>query len=311
MFNMGGLAKRMPTTYWTFVIGGLSLAGFPFVTAGFWSKDEILAHAAEVDSNIGWIALGAGVVAAFMTAFYMFRVIWMTFGGTYRGGAEAEAAAIVAEGGEAPEVHGHPHLGESPWVMLAPMLILAVLAIGAGFFANPPVDIGISDKHEFGHFATGNESVFIDTLADEHAVEEAVEHAGASPTFNWNVAVLSSVVALLGIYLAYLMYGSKKVSPESMANRTRPVYTLLYRKYFMDELYEQWIVQRFFYGGIVRAADWFDRSVIDATNVQLGIWTSRIGRGLGQVQNGQTQVAGLAISVGVVASIATFLVWGS
>jgi NADH-quinone oxidoreductase subunit L len=217
----------------------------------------------------------------------------------------------VAEGGEAPEVHGHPHLGESPWVMLAPMLILAVLAIGAGFFANPPVDIGISDKHEFGHFATGNESVFIDDLADEHAVEEAIEHAGASPKFNWNVAILSSAVALLGIYLAYLMYGSKKVSPESMANRTRPVYTLLYRKYFMDELYEQWIVKRFFYGGVVRAADWFDRSVIDATNVQLGIWTNRIGRGLGQVQNGQTQVAGLAISVGVVASIAAFLVWGS
>ena len=310
MRYMGGLRKVMPWTFTLMVIGSLSLAGI-FPLAGFWSKDEILAHAAEVDSNIGWIALGAGVVAAFMTAFYMFRVIWMTFGGTYRGGAEAEAAAIVAEGGEAPEVHGHPHLGESPWVMLAPMLILAVLAIGAGFLANPPVDIGISDKHEFGHFTTGNESVFIDTLADEHAVEEAVEHAGASPTFNWNVAVLSSVVALLGIYLAYLMYGSKKVSPESMANRTRPVYTLLYRKYFMDELYEQWIVQRFFYGGVVRAADWFDRSVIDATNVQLGIWTSRIGRGLGQVQNGQTQVAGLAISVGVVASIAAFLVWGS
>jgi len=310
MRYMGGLRKVMPWTFTLMVIGSLSLAGI-FPLAGFWSKDEILAHAAEVDSNIGWIALGAGVVAAFMTAFYMFRVIWMTFGGTYRGGAEAEAAAIVEAGGEAPEVHGHPHLGESPWVMLAPMLILAVLAIGAGFLANPPIDIGISDKHEFGHFATGNESVFIDNLGDDHAIEEAVEHAGASPTFNWNVAVLSSVVAMLGIYLAYLMYGSKKVSPESMANRTRPVYTLLYRKYFMDELYEQWIVQRIFYGGVVRAADWFDRSIIDATNVQLGIWTSRVGRGLGLVQNGQTQVAGLAISVGVVASIAAFLVWGS
>lgn len=246
-----------------------------------------------------------------MTAFYMFRVIWMTFGGTYRGGAEAEAAAIMADGGEAPEVHGHPHLGESPWVMLAPMLILAVLAIGAGFFANPPIDIGITDKHEFGHFVTGNKSVFINDLGDGHAVEEAVKHAGESPEFNWNVAILSSTVALLGIYLAYLMYGSKKVSPESMANRTRPVYTLLYRKYFMDELYEQWIVQRFFYGGVVRVTDWFDRTVVDAANVQLGIWTSRVGRGLGQVQNGQTQVAGLAISVGVVASIAAFLVWGS
>jgi NADH-quinone oxidoreductase subunit L len=310
MRYMGGLRKVMPWTFTMMVIGSLSLAGI-FPLAGFWSKDEILTHAAEVDSNIGWIALGAGVIAAFMTAFYMFRVIWMTFGGTYRGGAEAEAAAIIADGGEAPEVHGHPHLGESPWVMLAPMLILAVLAIGAGFFANPPIDIGISDKHELGHFVTGNKSVFIDDLGDHHAVEEAVKHAGESPQFNWNVAILSSAVALLGIYLAYLMYGSNKVSPESMANRTRPVYTLLYRKYFMDELYEQWIVQRFFYGGVVRATDWFDRSFIDAANVQLGIWTSRVGRGLGQVQNGQTQVAGLAISVGVVASIAAFLVWGS
>ena len=310
MRYMGGLRKVMPWTFTLMVIGSLSLAGI-FPLAGFWSKDEILTHAAEVDSNIGWIALGAGVVAAFMTAFYMFRVIWMTFGGTYRGGAKAEAAAIMADGGEAPEVHGHPHLGESPWVMLAPMLILAVLAIGAGFFANPPIDIGITDKHEFGHFVTGNKSVFINDLGDGHAVEEAVKHAGESPEFNWNVAILSSTVALLGIYLAYLMYGSNKVSPESMANRTRPVYTLLYRKYFMDELYEQWIVQRFFYGGVVRATDWFDRTVVDAANVQLGIWTSRVGRGLGQVQNGQTQVAGLAISVGVVASIAAFLVWGS
>jgi len=96
-----------------------------------------------------------------------------------------------------------------------------------------------------------------------------------------------------------------------MASRVRPVYTLLYRKYFMDELYEDWIVKRFFYGGIVLATDWFDRSAIDAVNVKLGIWTGRIGKGLGQVQNGQMQVAGLAISVGVVASIAAFLVWGS
>jgi NADH-quinone oxidoreductase subunit L len=311
MRYMGGLRKVMPWTFTLMVIGSLSLAGI-FPLAGFWSKDEILAHAAEVDSTIGWIALAAGVGAAFMTAFYMFRVIWMTFGGEYRGGAEAEAAAIVADGGEAPEVHGHPHLGESPWVMLCPMLVLAVLAVGAGFVANPPVDIGVSDKHEFGHFATGNEIVFIDDdLHDAHEVEEAVEHAGASPEFNWNVAIVSSAVALIGIYLAYLMYGSKKVSSENMASRVRPVYTLLYRKYFMDELYEDWIVKRLFYGGIVLATDWFDRSAIDAVNVKLGIWTGRIGKGLGQVQNGQMQVAGLAISVGVVASIAAFLVWGS
>ncbi|MDA1257174.1 MAG: NADH-quinone oxidoreductase subunit L [Chloroflexi bacterium] len=301
MRYMGGLRKVMPWTFTLMVIGSLSLAGI-FPLAGFWSKDEILAHATEVDLTIGWIAFAAGVVAAFMTAFYMFRVIWMTFGGEYRGGAEAEAAAIRAEGGEPPEVHSHPHLGESPWIMVAPMLVLAVLAVGAGFLANPPVDLGVIDKHEFGHFVTENEAVF----HDEHAVEEA----GAAPSFNWGVAVLSSAVAILGIYLAYLMYGSKKVSPEGLATRTRPVYTLLYRKYFMDELYEQWIVKRIFYSSIVRASDWFERSAIDATNVKIGIWTGRVGKGLGQVQNGQMQVAGLAISVGVVGSIAAFLVWG-
>ena len=86
MRYMGGLRKVMPWTFTLMVIGSLSLAGI-FPLAGFWSKDEILAHTVEVDSVIGWIALAAGVIAAFMTAFYMFRVIWMTFGGEYRGGA--------------------------------------------------------------------------------------------------------------------------------------------------------------------------------------------------------------------------------
>ncbi|MFP6678897.1 MAG: NADH-quinone oxidoreductase subunit L [Dehalococcoidia bacterium] len=310
MRYMGGLRKVMPWTFTLMVIGSLSLAGI-FPLAGFWSKDEILAHTLEVDSVIGWIALTAGVIAAFMTAFYMFRVIWMTFGGEYRGGAEAEAVAVTAAGGEAPEVHGHPHLGESPWVMIAPMLVLGVLAIGAGFLANPPVDIGVTDKHEFGHFVTTNANVFVENVDDEHAVEEALKHAGESPKFNWSVAIVSSAVAFIGIFLAYLMYGARKVSPESLADRTRPIYTLMYRKYFMDELYEGWIVKRLFYGVVVTASDWFDRNVIDAVNVKFGIWTARVGKGLALAQNGQTQMAGLAISLGVVASIAAFLVWGT
>ncbi len=310
MRYMGGLRKVMPWTFTLMVIGSLSLAGI-FPLAGFWSKDEILAHTLEVDSVIGWIALTAGVIAAFMTAFYMFRVIWMTFGGEYRGGAEAEAVAVTAAGGEAPEVHGHPHLGESPWVMIAPMLVLGVLAIGAGFLANPPVDIGVTDKHEFGHFVTTNANVFVENVDDEHAVEEALKHAGESPKFNWSVAIVSSAVAFIGIFLAYLMYGARKVSPESLADRTRPIYTLMYRKYFMDELYEGWIVKRLFYGVMVTASDWFDRNVIDAVNVKFGIWTARVGKGLALAQNGQTQMAGLAISLGVVASIAAFLVWGT
>ncbi len=302
MRYMGGLARVMPWTFTLMVVGGLSLAGI-FPLAGFWSKDEILAHTLEADTTIGYIGFAAAVIAAFMTAFYMFRVIFMTFGGQFRGGAAAEAEAIEREGGTPPPVHGTPHLAESPMVMILPILVLGILAVIAGFAANPTVDIGIADKHELGHFVTTNETVFRD--------EAAEEHAGSSPAFNFGVAGASTAVAGLGILLAYLMYGSRRVSPERLAGGAlRPVYTLFYRKYYMDELYERVIVGRAFYGWLTGSMDWLDRNVIDNANVKLGVWAGRFGRGLGQLQNGQTQVAGLAISVGVVTAVGAYLIWG-
>ncbi len=110
---MGGLRKVMPWTYATFLIGGLSLAGI-WPLAGFWSKDEILLYAWDNQRILFYVAM----ITVFMTAFYMFRVIFMTFGGEYRGGD--------------PEAHGHPH--ESPRVMVMPMVILAVLAVISGLW---------------------------------------------------------------------------------------------------------------------------------------------------------------------------------
>ena len=90
MRYMGGLRKHMPWTFWTFLIGSLALAGV-FPTAGFWSKDEILASALHAGTGVGTFVFALGIIAALMTAFYMFRALWMTFGGEFRGGAEAEA----------------------------------------------------------------------------------------------------------------------------------------------------------------------------------------------------------------------------
>jgi NADH-quinone oxidoreductase subunit L len=125
MRKMGGLRSYMPITFWTFTIGSLSLAGI-FPLAGFWSKDEILLDA--WNENRGLYIIGAGV--AFLTAFYMFRAIFMTFFGEYQGGEP------VDHEDEDSHFHGDPaHPHESPWTMALPLVVLAVPAIAAGWFA--------------------------------------------------------------------------------------------------------------------------------------------------------------------------------
>jgi len=133
MRQMGGLRKIMPWTYATFLIASLSLAGI-WPLAGFWSKDEILISSLDKQPVLFYLAM----ITVFMTAFYMFRVIFMTFGGEYRGGG--------------PEAHGHPH--ESPPVMVMPMVVLAVLAVVSGLW-NVTGQFGAFmgyEAHSFGFF---------------------------------------------------------------------------------------------------------------------------------------------------------------
>jgi NADH-quinone oxidoreductase subunit L len=125
MSEMGGLRRAMPTTFWTFLIGAAALAGIPPL-AGFWSKDEIIADAFRNSHEIVWLV---AIVTAMLTAFYMTRAIWLTFGGQYRG-------------------QGHPH--ESPRVMTIPLAILAGLSVVVGFFGAPFVDGGFRELVHFG-----------------------------------------------------------------------------------------------------------------------------------------------------------------
>ena len=307
MKYMGGLKRHMPWTYWGMIIASLSLAGlFPF--SGFWSKDEILGHAAEVGATTGNIVLALGLIAALMTAFYMFRAIFLTFHGEWNGGGEKEEADAQLSGDPSPVGNAHSHLGESPWLMIGPVTLLAAISIFIGFFSNPVVEVGSIDKHAFAHFVTvENEDVF---PVDEDGGHKAADHAGAAPKFNFAVAGISSLLALSGIALAYAMYIKSSISPSSIVARFRPLYNLMFRKYYFDELYENLIVSKGFYKYLADALRWFDEHWIDNANIHLSNWVSRIGKSGVLIQNGQTQTYAVGMVIGVIAIAAGFLLWG-
>jgi NADH-quinone oxidoreductase subunit L len=168
MYNMGGLRRKMPITFWTFLIGGLALSGFPLVTAGFWSKDEIFADAF---ANGHWAVFITLALAAFMTAFYTMRQITLTFLGEPRT-KEAE------------------HAQETPWTMTVPLIVLAVFAVAYGWVGIPEDFMGLHLQPSWLH-------EFVGGTLSEHP--EAV-------VFNWIPLLTSLVVALGGLYAGWLVY---------------------------------------------------------------------------------------------------------
>ena len=297
MRYMGGLRRYQPWTYAAFVLAALSLAGV-FPLAGFWSKDEILASAFDKGGTVGPLVFTLAIVAVFMTAFYIFRVLFMTFHGEFRGGVEAEqresestvgaARAHDADDGSGTghlEVHLGVYLAESPWVMVAPMLLLAVMAVVIGFIANPPFDLGPIPQHWMAHF-----------LGEEGSAT------------NLGIAVLSLGVALAGIGVAWLLYGARKVAPERV---TIPrLHRLISRKYYIDDLYERLFLTRFFYRAGCGLLDWADRAIVDGIVDLVGWFNRNIGRALAQLQTGQLQGYGVAITTGVAVLAAAYLLWG-
>jgi NADH-quinone oxidoreductase subunit L len=276
MRRMGGLRKFMPITYATFLIGSLSLAGvFPF--AGFWSKDEILGGAWAEDKLLFVVAM----TVVFMTAFYTFRAVFMTFEGEYKGGEEPE------HGTSHDETHvGKPH--ESPLVMVVPLVLLAIPAIAAGF-VNIPTDA----LRGLAHLLEG---------ALPESSHEALHHE----SFNLAIAAGSIALALGGIGLAYLMYVTKTVPAEQLQKAFGPLHTLVSRKYYMDELYEQIVVRNVLYRGVCYGLQWFDTNVVDFAVNGTAKATGWAGDRLRWVQSGSFQAYGTVGFAGLL--VATFLV---
>jgi NADH-quinone oxidoreductase subunit L len=283
MTKMGGLAKAMPITFATFLIGSLSLAGF-FPLAGFWSKDEILGVAWDERQWLFYVAL----ITAGLTAFYMARAIFMTFTGEYRGGEPAEAHGSggdepATSGGHDAQDHG-PH--ESPAVMAVPLLILAVPAIFAGF---------ANINHDIEHLLMG-------------AIPEGVEVT--EPAFHMSIAIAATLIPLAGVVLATLIYYTKAISADSLRRRFGPVHTLLANKYYVDVLYEKLIVEKLFLGAIGGALETFDRVVVDGAVNGAGQVTRGAAAGLRYVQSGQFQTYGAVAFAGTAFAVLIALVLG-
>ncbi|MFH0942281.1 MAG: NADH-quinone oxidoreductase subunit L [Chloroflexota bacterium] len=258
MRKMGGLRKVMPWTYITFVIGSLSLAGI-WPLAGFWSKDEVLAVAFEGQPVLFILAM----ITVFMTAFYMFRAVFLTFHGEYKGGEAGE------HGGGA-----HPH--ESPLVMVAPLVILAALAVGAGWFN-----------------ATG---------AFSHFMGHSSEPGGVPGFFGilaHPLPLISLLVGVSGIFLAYLMYAAKKISAEKVGAMFKPLHTLFLRKYYMDELYQGVLVNRVLLKGLFQVCQLFDAKVVDGIVNGFAQGTMATGRTIRRLSSGQLQFYGLLMGAGI------------
>ncbi|MCL4867423.1 MAG: NADH-quinone oxidoreductase subunit L [Anaerolineae bacterium] len=250
MMNMGGLKDKMPRTFITFVIGGLALAGFPFVTAGFWSKDEILAdawHQGTHGNTLGMIIFIMLCIAAFLTAFYTMRQIALTFLGQPR--------TPLAE-------HAH----ESNNYMTLPLLALAVFAIGFGWLGIPDTFLGTEGVfYNYYHHFVG--ATVEHTLHELHALVPGV-HELVTLEFDPVPLIASIVVALGGLTVGYLVYGRnplKANEPDPLIAPLGPLYTFLKNKWYWDELYDTIFVQPTIWFSETFVYEWVDKGVIDGT----------------------------------------------
>ncbi|MEX2228820.1 MAG: NADH-quinone oxidoreductase subunit L [Dehalococcoidia bacterium] len=271
MRKMGGLRSRMPITFWTFVIGALSLSGV-IPLSGFWSKDEILLDAWEHNQFLFWVA----VLTAGLTALYMFRAIFLTFFGEYRGG---ETPA-----GE----HGHaepPH--ESPVSMWAPLVMLSIPAIFFGLFA-------------FADFGTLVEGAIAPSLRHFEGVRtESV------------VLVASLAAAFGGIGVAAAVYFAGRPRPAVLERRFGPIHTLIARKYFVDEIAEDGVIRAGLDRGLGRALAIFDGRGVDGIVNGVGMATRRVGDALRRAQTGQVQAYTSLYFIGVIVAIVAIFVFGA
>ncbi len=240
MRKMGGLRVYMPWTFATMGIATLAIAGIPPL-AGFWSKDEILWKA----FNASWVYWLIGVVTAFITSFYMFRLMYMTFGGEYRG------AVVEKAHGHDDHSHGHGHgePHESPWVMLGPLVVLAVLSVFGGWVAGY--------NNHFEHFLA---PVF---RGASDVAQEASPEAGKS-TLEYLLMVVSVGVAGLGWLLAYLLYSRRPELPARIAASLGGLYQAVSNKYYIDDLYAALFVKPLIDGSTTILWHGVDQGIIDA-----------------------------------------------
>lgn len=272
--RMGGLKKKLPVTYKVFLIGALALSGVPLLS-GFFSKDEILWK--TVNSDYGGFTLWlAGAAIAGLTAFYIFRLIYMTFFGQSRVSQEVEA-----------------HIHESPKVMTLPLGILAFLSVAGGWIGIPHL------FNKFEHFLEPVFSKYID--------RNLFESAHDLVTLEIIFMAVSALIAFLGIGFAYLFYVAKPSIPYDLTTKVKGMYTFLFNKWYVDELYDILFVRPTKLISDIVLWRWFDVKIIDGFINHLAALTGKLSDKLRRTETGVVQNYALSIVFGVVLLVGYFL----
>ena len=292
MRKMGALRKKIPYTFWTFFIATLAIAGIPGLS-GFFSKDEILWQAFS-SSHGHWLLWAVAAVAAGMTAFYMFRALFMTFFGESR----------VDE-------HVAHHVHESPKIMTVPLMVLAVLSVIGGYIGVPHVLGGANHIHEFlapvlgGGAESAKAHAGISILSQAWA--SGGEAGGHSAALEFVMMAISVVIALIGIGIAYLFYVKNPALPKLAAEKWKRLYKLVYNKYYVDELYEILFINSLKNLG---TGLWkgFDEFVIDGTINGIAYFIGLLSGVMRKMQTGLVQNYAFSMVLGGIVLAAYYIV---
>ena len=270
MKYMGGLKSKMKFTYYSMTICALSLSGL-FPLSGFWSKDEIILSAYLNGGYIGYICMIIGLIVAFLTAFYMFRAISLTFLGEFRGGGDKESEDLKANNIPIPETVEHVHLEESPKYMIYPIIVLSFFALIIGYLVNPVFsNLIFIDKHLFGVFLEQSLYQF-----DYHGAHK----------FNFSIALVSTFISIIGILFGINVY-RKKIEIEK-SSMIVSINNFLDKKYYMDVLYEKIFIKNVFYEIVCSGSEWIDKNIFDGINIGLSKLAGRLSFNSLKLQDGQ------------------------
>ncbi|SHF40143.1 NADH dehydrogenase subunit L [Fodinibius roseus] len=280
---MGGLKEYMPSTYKTFLIATVAIAGIPPL-AGFFSKDEILAFTfnagfGEFAGSLYFLLWGVGIITAFLTAFYMFRLTFGTFNGSFKLPDKIKEAAGAEK-----------HLHESPQTMTIPLWTLGGLSIAGGFIGVPNFLVS-TFTHEEAHINLLHN--WLHTVTADYGL-------GLSHSVEWILLIVSVLVAVGGLYVAWRLYGggATEESDALLSDRFGALYQTWNEKYSLDEFYEGLVVHplvRFSDKGLAK----FDMKVVDGTVNAVGGIVRLFGSVFRYLQTGVASSYALALVIGV------------
>ncbi|HEY1938373.1 MAG TPA: NADH-quinone oxidoreductase subunit L [Candidatus Angelobacter sp.] len=324
MHRMGGLRTKIPVTFWVMTIATIAIAGIP-PFAGFFSKDQILGAAFHSPYG-GPVIWAIGLITAGLTSFYMFRLWFMTFFGEYKPGSvdvgeEAHAASAPAHAGHGAashahghaddEAHGHGGVHESPWVMLAPLVVLAVLSFVGGWVGVPQflggsnhIEHFLSPVMQSGPAVSGEVSSTGSEATPSHADEAAQEKPGEELL----LAGTSVGVAVLGLFFAWLLYYKRPELPDRITSKMHGIYTMVLHKYYVDEGYGAIFVKPLLALSTVVLWRGVDQGVIDGLVNGAGSSSKGIGNELRRMQSGNIRSYAAWVAIGGAVVIA-YMVW--